>query len=63
MKTEQIKQMAEAKALYRFPNRFKEGVQYDFNEESRAGYAEGYAQAIIDTYKEEEEQICKYCQW
>ena len=57
MKTpEQIKQMAEAKALYRFPNRFKKGVQYDFNDELRAGYAEGYAQAIIDNYKEQEIQ-------
>lgn len=55
MKTEEIKQMAEAKALEKYPessNAFIDKL-----------YREAYAQAIIDTYKEEEEQICKYCQW
>ena len=46
----EIKAYAEAMALEKYPNRYKKEIQYDFNEELRASYA----QAIIDNYKEPE---------
>jgi len=50
MNQTELKAYAEAMALEKYPNRYKKDIQYDFNEDAR----DGYAQAIIDNYKEPE---------
>ena len=59
MKTEQIKQMAEAKAMEKYPVKIidMDGYRYDQNESSR----QIYAQAIIDIYKEQENNDGEKC--
>ena len=39
---EDLKKLAEERALERFPNRFKEDISYDYNEEAREGFIIGF---------------------
>lgn len=56
MKTEQIKQMAEAKALEKMESEFPHYTHNPnvYERTYERGYFEAYAQAIIDNYKEPE---------
>ena len=52
---EDLKKLAEERALERFPNRFKEDISYDYNEEAREGFIIGFlehAQLAAEDKKE-----------
>jgi len=50
-----LQELAKEKAFEKFPNRFKEDIQYDFNAEAREGFIEGFlahAQLAVEDKKE-----------